>query len=84
MAEAVQCATGSAPVIGKWGFSTNGIATCGMFGVPTVGFGPGDERYAHTPDDQCPIPHLTVAALTYALFPQAWRARVSGTGAAGR
>jgi putative selenium metabolism hydrolase len=61
--------------IGKWGFSTNGIATCGLFGVPTVGFGPGDERFAHSPDDQCPIEHLVVAAQVYALFPRTWLTR---------
>jgi putative selenium metabolism hydrolase len=77
MAEAASVALRAPARIGKWGFSTNGIATCGLFGVPTVGYGPGDERYAHTPDDQCPIAHLTVAAQAYALFPQAWRARAS-------
>jgi putative selenium metabolism hydrolase len=61
---------GAPPRIGKWGFSTNGIATAGLFGVPTVGFGPGDEIHAHTPDDQCPIAHLTAAAAFYALYPQ--------------
>jgi putative selenium metabolism hydrolase len=75
MAEAATDALGRSPAIGKWGFSTNGIATCGLFGVPTVGFGPGNEIHAHTPDDQCPVDHLTVAAHGYALFPQAWRAR---------
>ena len=50
----------AAPVVDKWTFSTNGIATCGMFGVPTVGFGPANEVYAHTPEDQCPIEHLTL------------------------
>jgi acetylornithine deacetylase/succinyl-diaminopimelate desuccinylase-like protein len=45
-----------------------------MFGVPTVGFGPADERYAHTPDDQCPIAHLTREMAFYAAFPQAWLA----------
>jgi putative selenium metabolism hydrolase len=74
MARAASEALGSSPVVGKWGFSTNGIATCGLFGVPTVGFGPGDERFAHTPEDQCPIAHLTAAAQVYALFPQSWRA----------
>jgi len=59
---------GAPPVVGKWGFSTNGIATCGLHGVPTVGFGPGDETHAHTPDDQCPVAHLTAAAAFYALF----------------
>jgi putative selenium metabolism hydrolase len=61
-------ALGRAPIVDKWTFSTNGIATCGMFGVPTVGFGPANEVHAHTPDDQCPVQHLTLAAQFYALF----------------
>jgi putative selenium metabolism hydrolase len=65
-------ALGAAPRVGKWGFSTNGIATCGMFGVPTIGFGPGDEIYAHGPEDQCPVEHLTKAAQFYAAFPAAF------------
>ncbi len=67
-------ALGETPRVGKWGFSTNGIATCGMFGVPTIGFGPGDEIYAHGPDDQCPVEHLTRAAQFYAAFPAAFAA----------
>jgi putative selenium metabolism hydrolase len=63
---------GRRPRVGHWGFSTNGIATCGLFGVPTVGFGPGDEIYAHTIEDQCPVDHLTAAARFYAAFPQAF------------
>jgi len=66
---ASEAVLGASPVVGKWGFSTNGIATCGLFGVPTIGFGPGNEIHAHTPDDQCPIAHLTAAAAFYALFP---------------
>jgi putative selenium metabolism hydrolase len=64
-----QQALGARPLVGKWTFSTNGIATRGLFGVPTVGFGPGHEIYAHSPDDQCPIDHLTHAAAFYAAFP---------------
>lgn len=60
------------PVVGKWVFSTNGVATAGMFGVPTVGFGPGNEVHAHTPDDQCPVSDITHAAAFYAAFPRAW------------
>jgi putative selenium metabolism hydrolase len=67
-------ALGRAPVVGKWGFSTNGVATAGMFNVPTIGFGPADEIYAHTPDDQCPVQDLTLAARFYAAFPQAYLA----------
>jgi putative selenium metabolism hydrolase len=63
-------ALGHEPAVGKWVFSTNGTATCGMFGIPTVGFGPGNEIHAHTPDDQCPIGDLTRAARFYAVFPQ--------------
>ena len=70
--EAAAAVLGGAPRLDKWTFSTNGIATCGLFGVPTVGFGPADELYAHTPEDQCPVAHLTRAAEFYALFPGAF------------
>ncbi len=65
-------ALGHPPVVDKWTFSTNGVATCGMFGVPTVGFGPANEVHAHTPEDQCPVEHLTRAAQFYAQFAQAY------------
>src|SRR6056297_2651983 len=55
--------------IDKWTFSTNGIATAGMFNIPTVGFGPANEIYAHSPKDQCPEEHLVKAAAFYAAFP---------------
>lgn len=67
---AAEQALGKKPLIGKWGFSTNGIATAGMFGIPTIGFGPADEIYAHSPEDQCPVEHLTRAARFYAAFPR--------------
>lgn len=67
-------ALGAAPRVSRWNFSTNGVACCGMFGVPTVGFGPGDEIWAHTPDDQVPVAHLAAAARFYALFPQRFAA----------
>ena len=70
-------ALGEPPRVGRWNFSTNGIATCGLFKVPTVGFGPGHEIYAHTPEDQCPVAHLTAAARFYALF---GRCFAGGTG----
>jgi putative selenium metabolism hydrolase len=75
---AAEAALGRRPVVDKWTFSTNGIATCGLFGVPTVGFGPANEVYAHTPEDQCPIDHLTAAARFYALFATAYQ-NTSGT-----
>jgi acetylornithine deacetylase/succinyl-diaminopimelate desuccinylase-like protein len=31
-----------------WGFATDGGWSAGVHGIPTVGFAPGEERYAHT------------------------------------
>ena len=31
-----------------WTFATDGGWSCGVHGIPTVGFAPGEERYAHT------------------------------------
>ena len=53
---------------GRWKFSTNGVATMGMFGIPTIGFGPGDEDYAHSPNERCRVDQLPVASMFYALF----------------
>jgi putative selenium metabolism hydrolase len=61
---------GSEPKVDKWTFSTNGIATMGMMGVPTIGFGPANEIYAHSIDDQIPVDHLVKAAAFYAAFPK--------------
>ncbi len=60
----------SDPKVDKWNFSTNGVATAGLFNIPTVGFGPANEIYAHGPDDQAPVDHLVKAAAFYAYFPQ--------------
>ncbi|MCK4558595.1 MAG: YgeY family selenium metabolism-linked hydrolase [Calditrichia bacterium] len=59
---------GKQVIPGKWGFSTNGVSTAGIFNIPTFGFGPANEIYAHTVDDQCPINHLTEAMKFYAAF----------------
>lgn len=58
------------PKIDKWTFSTNGIATMGKFGIPTIGFGPGNEIFAHSPYDQIPVYHLVEACKFYTLLPQ--------------
>ena len=60
---------GKPPIVGKWHFSTNGVATCGRHGIPTIGFGPGNEIYAHAPNEFVPIKHLEIASAFYALLP---------------
>lgn len=69
----VETALGRRPTgTGHWVFSTNGVASMGKLGIPTVGFGPGDERYAHTVADQCPVRDLVEAMAFYAAFPGAF------------
>jgi putative selenium metabolism hydrolase len=59
---------GYKPFVDKWTFSTNGVAIMGMHNIPCLGMGPGNEIYAHAPNEACPIDHLTKAAAFYAAF----------------
>ena len=61
---------GERPEVGKWVFSTDGVSLNGMLGIPTIGFGPGDERYAHTVGEFVPVEDLVKAAMFYAAFPR--------------
>ena len=58
------------PVVDKWTFSTNGVSIMGREGIPCIGFGPANEVYAHTVNDQVPVDHLVKAAQFYALYPE--------------
>jgi putative selenium metabolism hydrolase len=64
--EAYSGVLGKAPFVDKWTFSTNGIATAGMKGIPTLGLGPGNEVYAHAANEACPVEHLSAAVSFYA------------------
>ncbi|MCH8124991.1 YgeY family selenium metabolism-linked hydrolase [candidate division KSB1 bacterium] len=68
--KAYQQVFGDHPIVDKWNFSTNGVATMGMLEIPTIGFGPGNEIYAHSPQDQVPVDHLHKAIAFYTAFPQ--------------
>lgn len=59
---------GKAPLVDKWTFSTNGVAIMGMHGIPCFGLGPGNEVFAHAPNEACPVEHLSGAAAFYAAF----------------
>jgi putative selenium metabolism hydrolase len=61
-------ALGEEPVVSYWVFSTNGVSICGMYGIPVIGFGPGHEKFAHFPNEEIDIEHLTRAAAFYAGF----------------
>jgi putative selenium metabolism hydrolase len=63
---------GQAPRIDVWKFSTNGTYSAGVAGIPTLGFGPMEEQYVHTPQDQVDLEKLLKGAMFYALFPLAY------------
>lgn len=41
-------AHGRRPRVRPWTFATDGGHTCGVHGIPTFGYAPGEERFAHT------------------------------------
>jgi putative selenium metabolism hydrolase len=56
------------PRVDKWTFSTNAVVINGVHGIPTVGFGPGDEVMAHAPNEKVAIDDLVKASAFYALY----------------
>jgi putative selenium metabolism hydrolase len=63
---------GRDPRVHKSSFSSNGCATAGLFGIPTIGFGPADEAHSHTVQDQIPLAQLQPAMAFYATFPEVY------------
>ncbi len=53
----------------KWNFSTNGIYWAGKAGIPSIGFGPGDEETAHTVRDSVSLEDMVKATEFYAILP---------------
>ncbi len=67
--EAYRLYFGQPTQTGKWNFSTNGTYWMGKAGIPSIGFGPGDEVHAHTVLDQVPLQDVVDATGVYALLP---------------
>ncbi len=57
---------GYRPSVGQWAFSTDGVYTMGVAGIPTIGFGPGDAAHAHTADECIRLEDVFNAASLYA------------------
>ncbi len=66
-----EAAFSMAPVVDKWTFSTNAVAVAGRHGIPSIGFGPGDENQAHAPNEITRVDDLWKAAAFYAALPYA-------------
>jgi putative selenium metabolism hydrolase len=62
---------------GKWDFSTNGIYWAGKAGIPSIGFGPGDERVAHAVLECVPLSEVVKATEFYAMLPAMLKELVS-------
>jgi len=71
VSEVVASVTGASPRISRWGFSTNGVATMGRHGIPSVGFAPGLEELAHTTEEWVAVQDLVTATAAYSLMPEA-------------
>ncbi len=66
---ALEAVVGEHRTSGKWEFSTNGNYWTGKLGVPSIGFGPGDEIYAHAVNEHVPLADVVEATKFYALLP---------------
>jgi putative selenium metabolism hydrolase len=68
VARAALAAVGGEP--GHWLFCTNGSGTAAL-GIPTIGFGPGDETLAHRVDEHIELAELHAGARDYAALIEA-------------
>jgi putative selenium metabolism hydrolase len=66
----IQILWGETRPLGTWDFSTNGTYWAGKAGIPSIGFGPGDERTAHTIQENVPLDEVVSAAEFYAYLPK--------------
>jgi len=57
------------PEILLWPFCSNGSYTMGEKAIPTIVFGPGEERFTHSADEQVKVEHLVRATIFYAMLP---------------
>ena len=64
-ARSVTRATGLAPAMRPWTFATDGGHSCGVHGIPTIGYAPGEERYAHTNRERLELESARVAWRAY-------------------
>lgn len=63
--------------LGTWDFSTNGTYWAGKAGIPSIGFGPGDEKVAHTIHEHVPLEDVVQATAFYALLPAMLREQMA-------
>jgi len=67
---AVEALWGEKRELGTWDFSTNGTYWAGKAGIPSIGFGPGDEKTAHMTNECVSLNDVVLATEFYALLPK--------------
>jgi putative selenium metabolism hydrolase len=60
---------GEKRALGTWDFSTNGTYWAGKAGIPSIGFGPGDEKTAHMSNENVPLEDVVRSTEFYVLLP---------------
>jgi putative selenium metabolism hydrolase len=64
-AAAVEQVLGRAPSLRTWRFGVN-ATFMSEAGIPTIGIGPGNEDWAHTPEEHIPVAQLVESSRIYA------------------
>ncbi|HSM07313.1 MAG TPA: M20/M25/M40 family metallo-hydrolase [Longimicrobiales bacterium] len=78
-AEAVGRRHGTGPAtVRPWTFATDGGWSCGVHGIPTLGFAPGEERFAHTNREQLDLDEARWAFERYPALIQAMQGALAG------
>ncbi len=54
-------AVGQQPGFGRWDFGTDASYVTGVMGIPSIGYSPMEEQYAHTPEDRCSVDNIVKA-----------------------
>lgn len=60
------------PQIDVWPFSTNGVSIMGEHNIPVIGYGPGELRFAHAPNEEVKKADLILCAALYAAIPSVY------------
>ena len=64
-------AAGMPADLGHYAFCTNGSGSAGILGIPTLGFGPGQQDAAHTTDESISVQDLIAGANSYTALARA-------------